>query len=155
LGWSKKSPEVAMKTPSRTTRVTLSSDPKCCLAAARALKAAVWAASRPASVSSSFPSRPITSVCDPRPAACRSRRAGCPSAAPRRNCQTASVRLATQYQGPSTGALPRPAANLYRSPPAYVCTVVHVQHLPGYVARFRQINNSLSDVLRLGDRSHR
>ena len=41
LGWSKKSPEVAMNTPSRTTRVTRSSEPKFCLAAARALKAAV------------------------------------------------------------------------------------------------------------------
>ena len=41
LGWSKKSPEVAMNTPSRTTRVTLSSEPRCSLAAARTFNAAV------------------------------------------------------------------------------------------------------------------
>ena len=34
-----------MNTPSRTTRVTLSSEPRCALAAASALKAAVYAAS--------------------------------------------------------------------------------------------------------------
>jgi hypothetical protein len=53
-GWSKKSPEVAMNTPSRTTRVTRSSDPRCSLAAASAPKAAVRTASRPISASNSF-----------------------------------------------------------------------------------------------------
>ena len=41
LGWSKKSPCVAMNTPSLTTRVTRSSEPRCFLAAARTPKAAV------------------------------------------------------------------------------------------------------------------
>jgi hypothetical protein len=40
-GWSKKSSEVAMNTPSRTTRVTLSSEPNRSLAAARTFSAAV------------------------------------------------------------------------------------------------------------------
>jgi OsmC subfamily peroxiredoxin len=41
LGWSKKSPEGAMNTPSRTTRVTRSSEPRCSLAAARTFNAAM------------------------------------------------------------------------------------------------------------------
>jgi len=44
-------------------------------------------------------------------------------------------------------------ANPARSPLAHMRTVVHVQHLPGHVTGFRQINNSVGDVLRLGKRA--
>ena len=47
------------------------------------------------------------------------------------------------------------AANFYRLPSSRVRTAVHVQHLPGYVTSFRQINDSFSNVLGLGDRAHR
>src|SRR5262249_20453883 len=30
-----------------------------------------------------------------------------------------------------------------------------MQHLPGYVPSFRQINHSIGDILRFGDRAHR
>ena len=40
-------------------------------------------------------------------------------------------------------------------PPACVRTAVHVQHLAGDMASFSQINDSLSDVLRVRDRAHR
>jgi len=40
FGWSRTSPEVATDTPSRTMRVTASSEPKCWRATARALSAA-------------------------------------------------------------------------------------------------------------------
>src|SRR6266436_10055496 len=36
-----------------------------------------------------------------------------------------------------------------------VRTAVHVQHLPGDMARFREIEHRASDVLRCGDRTHR
>ena len=58
FGWSRTSPEIATATPSRTMRVTLSSDPKCSRATARALSAARRAALLPASTSSSAPTRP-------------------------------------------------------------------------------------------------
>ena len=51
FGCSRTSPEVATYTPSRTILVTLSSDPRCCRATARALRAARCAAARPASAS--------------------------------------------------------------------------------------------------------
>ena len=34
-------------------------------------------------------------------------------------------------------------------------TAINVQHLPGYVASFGQINHSIGDILRFGDRAHR
>jgi hypothetical protein len=49
----------------------------------------------------------------------------------------------------------RPAESLRRLPFANVRTAVYVQHLPGDVTGFRQINDTLSDVLRVGDRTHR
>src|SRR5216684_7914029 len=65
FGCSRTSPEVATETPSRTIRATLSSDPKCCRATVRTLSAARWAALRPASTSSSAPTRPVNFA--PRP----------------------------------------------------------------------------------------
>jgi hypothetical protein len=47
------------------------------------------------------------------------------------------------------------AESLRRLPFANVCTAVYVQHLPGDVTGFRQINDTVSDVLRVGDRTHR
>jgi hypothetical protein len=55
-------PEVATDTPSRTIRVTLSSEPRCFRATARRLSAARCAASRPVSTSSSAPTRPTNFV---------------------------------------------------------------------------------------------
>jgi hypothetical protein len=40
-------------------------------------------------------------------------------------------------------------------PPARVRTTVHVQDLPGDVTRLRQINDSIGNVLRLRDDTHR
>src|SRR5580700_1081950 len=56
---SRTSPTVATDTPSRTIRVTLSSDPKYSRATARALSAARRAALNPVCTSSSAPTRPI------------------------------------------------------------------------------------------------
>jgi hypothetical protein len=70
-------------------------------------------------------------------------------------CQTASGEMGAECQDPAAGDLHRQAANLYRLPSSRVRTAVHVQHLPGYVTSFRQINDSFSNVLRLGDRAHR
>src|SRR6266481_638333 len=59
FGCSRKSPEVAMDPLNLTVRVNLSSDPKCCRATARPFSAARRAAWRPASTSSSAPTRPM------------------------------------------------------------------------------------------------
>src|SRR5580658_753642 len=67
----------------------------------------------------------------------------------------ASGRLEAECQGPAAGALLHSAANLSDLPSAGVRTAVHVQHLPGDGTSFRQINNSVSDLLRVGDCSHR
>src|SRR6266478_2621282 len=40
-------------------------------------------------------------------------------------------------------------------PSAGVRTAVHVQHVPGDMTSFRQINHRLSDVLRIRNRPHR
>src|SRR3984957_13891973 len=66
-----------------------------------------------------------------------------------------SGRLGVEYQGPAVGDLHRSVGNPAWSPPAHVRTVVHVQHLPGHVTSFRQVNNSVGDILRVGNRTHR
>jgi hypothetical protein len=48
-----------------------------------------------------------------------------------------------------------PAESLRGLPFANVRAAVHVQHLPCDVTGLRQINDSLSDVLRIRDRTHR
>src|SRR6266850_7324705 len=82
----------------------------------------------------------------------------CPSAPSQRKCQTASGRSGAECQGPAVGDLHRPRCEplmLPTLPPARMRTTVHVQHLPGDVTSFSQINDSLSDVLRVRDRTHR
>ena len=58
LGCSRNSGVVTSDTPRRTTRVTLSSDPKCSLASARAFNPARRVARRPSSMLNSAPMRP-------------------------------------------------------------------------------------------------
>ena len=89
------------------------------------------------------------------PGASSSGRRDCLSAAPRRNYRRALGRPEAECQGPAAGARRCQAANLYRLPPSHMRTIVHVQHLPGHVTGFRQINNSVGDVLRSGNRTHR
>src|ERR1700741_2027235 len=58
-------------------------------------------------------------------------------------------------RGPAAGAPRRPAANCPYLPFAVVRTAVHVQHLPGDLARFGEIDYRARDVLRSGNRAHR
>src|SRR5260370_697020 len=58
LGCSRKSVSVAIDTPSLTTRLTLSSEPKWCRAAVSTFRQAMATALRPSSTVSSAPSRP-------------------------------------------------------------------------------------------------
>src|ERR1700722_5393929 len=65
-----------------------------------------------------------------------------------------SGRLGVEYQGPAVGDLHRSTGNPAWLPPAHVRTVVHVQHLPCNVTSFRQINDSVGDILRVGNGTH-
>ena len=73
------------------------------------------------------------------------KREGCPSVPSRHKYQTASGRLGVECQGPAIGDPHRLAATLLRLPSAGVPTAVRVQHLPGDMTSFRQINHRLSD----------
>jgi len=49
----------------------------------------------------------------------------------------------------------RSAVNLWRLTTGHVRTAVHVQHLPGDVTSFRQINHRVRNFLRVSNRAHR
>ena len=102
-GCSKKSPEVAMNTPSRTTRVTLSSEPSALWPQPARLKPQCGRHRVPPRRPAPFPAGRDTSACGPRPGAFRSGRANCLSAAPPRMCRTASARRGAECPAPATG----------------------------------------------------
>src|SRR5262249_28513481 len=79
----------------------------------------------------------------------------CPSVPSPRTCQTALAAKGAECQVLSSAARRWLAKSLWELPFARVRTAVDVQHLPGDVTSFSQINDGLSDVLRVGDRAHR
>jgi len=113
---------------SRTIRVTLSSDPKCCRATASAFSAARRAAWRPACTSSSAPTRPMNFASVPPWAASRSEKADCRSAPLPRRCQTAQAAPATRCQVLSTAARRWQAESLRGLPFACVRGAIYVQY---------------------------
>ena len=170
FGCSRNSGAVTSETPRRTTRATLSSDPKCSLGERKSVQCRQ--ASRPPSVFDAqvaADSPQETGESPPPRAASRSKRAGSLSAPLQHRHQAELAGAADLCRGPSAAArhwrlcswtspfsldLSRGLlcckvcySSAITLPPAQMRAPVNMQHLAGDLARLGEIEHRLSDVL--------
>src|SRR6266702_7230287 len=171
LGCSRKSPSVAIDTPSLTIRLTLSSEPKWCRAADSTFRQAMAAALRPSSMVSSAPSRPREAGLPPATGNIPLRKSRLPlcttsTYAPNGvgmggssmlwSCSRCSAPVCTGREDRESfiRILLIDRCLVCRLPFAYVCAAIDVQHLAGNMRRFCQEHNRIHDFLSVRDAAH-
>src|SRR6267378_5863679 len=175
FGCSRNSGVVTSDTPRRTTRVTLSSDPKCSLASASAFNAARRLARRPSSTLNSAPIRPknlgtpsstgsvplkksrfpVWTASTYAPSGAGGRGRSMPRSFSRCSAlalvvfvdTTGSPWISLEVASGDRQETPASAVHLRLSPPTQMRAAINVQHLAGDLARLGEIEHGLRDVL--------